>query len=181
MIETRRVLAVCYGNLCRSPMAEGLLRRRLADGWDVGSAGTHAVDGQPPMPLAQEVLRREHGVDIGEQRSRGLTVEAVRDADHVLVMSRQQARIAVALTPEARDRVRLLGAFAPAEEPSGDSADPGGEAAGASEIPDPIGATYEEYRRCAARLERAVEAWVEWLQAGADPDELPPGSGVDGA
>lgn len=179
MTEPRHLLVVCYGNLCRSPMAEGLFGHHLPDGWRVSSAGTHAVDGQPPAPLAREVARREHGVEIGEQRSRGLTVEAVRAADHLFTMSRQQARVAAALAPECRDRIRLLGAFAPADDEPRASADPGGSRARRAEIPDPIGGDYEEYRACAARLEAAVRACVRWLRQGADPGRAPAGSGID--
>lgn len=169
-----RILLVCYGNLCRSPMAEGLLRERLPDDWEVASAGTNAIGGDPPTGLAREVMLQETGIDIGAQRSAPLTVDEILSATHILAMSGQQAHLAAALVPEARARIRLLGAFAPDLHEGASSADPGGAPARAAEIADPIGGTPEEYLACLRRLERAIDRLAEWLVSGADPDDAPP-------
>ena len=70
----KSVLFVCTGNICRSPIAEGLFRRLLGNRKDieVSSAGIHAVRGQPPSAHAIEVCAEE-GVDIRELRSQPLT------------------------------------------------------------------------------------------------------------
>ena len=62
MADSRNILVVCYGNLCRSPMAEGLLRDRLPLEYEVRSAGTHAYGGDPPTGTAREVMQREAGI-----------------------------------------------------------------------------------------------------------------------
>lgn len=155
-------------------MAEGLLRNHLPEGWEVASAGTNAVGGDPPTRLAREVMREATGIDIGDQRSMPLTVSAVCEATHVLAMSGRQAQLAAALAPEARDRIRLLGAFAPESGEPTSSADPGGEAASMVEVADPIGGTPEQYLACLQRLQRAVAGFADWLESGADPGAAPP-------
>src|SRR5439155_859975 len=74
----KSVLFVCTGNVCRSPIAEGLFRRLLGNRKDieVASAGVHAVRGQPPSSHAIEVCAEE-GADIGNLRSQPLTGEVV--------------------------------------------------------------------------------------------------------
>jgi len=100
MTGTIRVLMVCTGNICRSPTAEGVLRRKLADAGlqdqvEVASAGTvdyHA--GSPPDHRAQQSARRR-GYDLSRQRARQLRVEdferfdlvLAMDADHVAEMN----------------------------------------------------------------------------------------------
>ena len=171
-----RILVICYGNLCRSPMAEGLLRARLGEPWEVVSAGTNAIGGDAPSPMGVEAMRREHGVDISEQRSTPLTVPVLSDADHVFAMSVQQAMLAAALGGRP-DTVRLFGAFAPSLEQVDGSADPGGSRANMFEISDPMGGDFEEYRECMARLQRCTEKAAAWLESGADPDAGPPAVG----
>lgn len=154
-------------------MAEGLLQARLGAGWDVRSAGTHAYGGDAPSRLGCEAARREYGVDIAAQRSTALTVDELKAADHVFTMSVQQALIATALAGVG-DRVRLLGSFAPSEEPAAGSADPGGGAASVFEVPDPMGGSYEEYRLCLERLHRCADRCAAWLESGAAAEAGPP-------
>lgn len=169
----RRILVVCYGNLCRSPMAEGLLAARLGAGWRVGSAGTSAAGGDPPTEKGQQVMREEYGIDISAQRSTPLTVGAIDSADQIFTMSVDQARLVAALSPSAGPRLRLFGAFAPGTRPSDRSADPGGAPASLLEVPDPIGGTLEQYRETAARLAKAADAVAAWLEGGAVENEAP--------
>ena len=95
------ILIVCSGNICRSPIAEGLLRRALERRLGgtapvVGSAGTIAIDGAPAMPESIEAAR-ERGVDIRTHTARPLTPELIDDADLVVTMA-----------AEHRDEVRRL-------------------------------------------------------------------------
>ena len=168
-----RVLVICYGNLCRSPMAEGLLRARLGAEWEVCSAGTNAYGGDSPSPLGCEAIRREHDIDITHQVSTPLTVQELDAADHVFAMSVQQAKIAAALGNVA-DRVRLFGGFAPTQEPVAGSADPGGTTASVFEVADPMGGTYEEYSTCLERLRQCTDNCATWLESGAPEAAGPP-------
>jgi len=168
------VLVVCFGNLCRSPMAEGLFRAVLPrDQWRVASAGTHAIGGDSPTRGARDALRRIAGLDISHQRSKPLTVDLLREADHVFTMSRRQALEAAALLPQVAPRVRLLGAFAPAHESADLPADPHGDDADAMEIPDPMGESADTYEACCRRIDDCVRAAAQWLAEGADPGAAP--------
>src|SRR5437899_11661336 len=84
----KNVLFVCTGNICRSPIAEGLFRRLLGNRKDieVASAGVHAVRGQPPSLYAVQVCEEE-GVDISGLRSQPLTAALVDRATHIFAIT----------------------------------------------------------------------------------------------
>ncbi len=84
------VLVICVGNICRSPMAEGLLRQALP-GHTVSSAGLGAVVGQPADPIAVELMR-SRGVDIAAHRARQVQGKLMADTDLVLVMELEHQR-----------------------------------------------------------------------------------------
>lgn len=80
---------VCLGNICRSPMAEGILEARSKDAglaWEVDSAGTmHYHAGEPPHQQSQ-LTAKKNGIDISEQRCRQFTADDIRYFDHIYVM-----------------------------------------------------------------------------------------------
>ena len=108
-----RVLTVCLGNICRSPLAHGLLQReveRRGLDWEVDSAGTGDYHvGDPPDPRSVATARAR-GIDISHQRARQLTPDDLARYDHVLVMdaSNYQNARALARTPAERDKVQLI-------------------------------------------------------------------------
>ncbi|GGK29470.1 phosphotyrosine protein phosphatase [Deinococcus malanensis] len=121
-----RVLALCLGNICRSPLAEALLRRELqAAGVPavVDSAGTapwHA--GRPADPCSREVARR-HGLDLGG-RARQLDLADFYEQDMILAMDAMNLSDARRLSPpNAEARIRLMRDFDP-EVPGADVPDP---------------------------------------------------------
>ena len=170
----RTVLVVCFGNLCRSPMAEGLFRARLSGGdWQVISAGTHAVGGDPPTQGSCDAISRLAGIDISGQRSAPLTASMLESSDFVFTMSRQQALESAALAPGAAGKIRLLGAFAPAAGAAEAPADPRGRRADDLEIADPMGGDQTLYDSCCERLIASVDGAAGWLLAGADSADAP--------
>ena len=175
------VLVVCTGNICRSPMAEALLRAHLeANGTiaDVASAGTMAWGGGA-TDHAVEVMR-EHGLDLAGHESRQLDRALVESADLVLGMTRTHVDRVSTLVPDAADRTFLVGelvrlsdgveARGP-DEPMREWAArvaqsrPRRIAVGRveDEVPDPVGEPLAVYRMTAARLDRDLRALASRL------------------
>jgi protein-tyrosine phosphatase len=124
-----RVLMVCMGNICRSPTAEGVLRRRAAErgatpAIEVDSAGTHAYHvGEPPDPRAVAHARRR-GIEIGQLRAR--QVEALDYQRFDLMLAMDAGNLALLerrRPPDGRATLGLLLDYAPA--------------LGRREVPDP--------------------------------------------
>lgn len=110
-----RVLHVCTGNICRSPMAEHLMRRALNDAGAgrvvVESAGTWGHTGSPMEPYALAALAAR-GVDGADFRARELAAEHVAGADLVLAATREHRASAVVMHPRAAARTFTLREFA---------------------------------------------------------------------
>src|SRR5881392_3669643 len=108
----KSVLFVCTGNICRSPIAEGLFRRLLGNRKDieVASAGVHAVRGQPPSSHAIEVCAEE-GAEISNLRSQPLTGALVERATHIFAMTGAHVEAIQMLFPNAADKTFLLREF----------------------------------------------------------------------
>jgi protein-tyrosine-phosphatase len=148
-----RVLLVCTGNICRSPLAEALMRRELGEQTrsdiTVTSAGTGAWDGAPASEGAY-LVGLEHGLDLSAHRARLLTRELVEAADLVLTMARHHRARVQELGGEGRTYV--LGEYA-------------GQSGPQAEVSDPFGGDLEVYRETYAELEDMVRAAVRRIVA----------------
>lgn len=117
-----RLLFVCLGNICRSPIAEGICRDRLAQanfraienlGIALDSAGLGGWhEGSPPDPRAISVARK-HGIDIADLRARKILENDFEQFDFILAMDRDNIDALQKLCPDAlHDRIHLLMDFA---------------------------------------------------------------------
>lgn len=142
-----RVLFVCTGNLCRSPMAEAILKGLLArdgePGIEVDSAGTWAPEGEVIAPMALKVLQDE-GLDARDHVSKRIGTELIERSDLIVVMERSHREEILALWPQTAGKVVLISSF------GGDRAD--------EDISDPYGKGIKEYRKCFKSLEQLVGA-----------------------
>jgi protein-tyrosine phosphatase len=163
-----RVLFVCSGNICRSPVAEGLLLHLISPAergsFSASSAGTLGIVGEPADPDAIRAAS-ERGFDISAHRSSALTIERIRPSGIVLVMEESHLQAVRALSPD-HPRVRLLGSHLPASWRS----------SGGAEIPDPIGSGIQAFRECLRRIEKALEGFLADWRRGQGSDASPEGS-----
>jgi protein-tyrosine phosphatase len=148
----RRIVFVCTGNTCRSPMAEGLFKLRLAErlgcriddlparGFVVSSAGIAAVPDDPATPESAAVLR-ELGVDLSAHRSRPASADLIARADDVIVMTRSHLMTVASKYPVLAGALRLL--------------------CGADgDLDDPIGGGPDVYRVCVAVVRNHVDRLI---------------------
>lgn len=148
----KRVLFVCTGNTCRSPMAVGLLRKMAPHlDLDIRSAGTSTHTGAPASPFALDVMRQV-GIDLGGHRSSSLNGYMLEEADFVFCMAERHRRHIVDWFKSMDDKVYLMREF----DPVRDDAD-------YPDVPDPIGHDEEAYHRVLTMLERSMREVIKIL------------------
>ena len=143
----KTLLFVCTGNTCRSPMAEGIARQVLADNgnWRIVSAGTGAINGQPPSPNAVKAMRLS-GVDISGHRSQMVNARLVEEATLIVGLTRSHVDNLLYLYPQASTKTFTLGQFDTRLRPKD------------QDIADPIGGSIDEYLSCRDQIKSGIEA-----------------------
>ena len=145
------VLMICTGNICRSPMAEWLLRTRLTrecltDQIQVHSSGTHGIDGSPASAYAITALHRM-GIDIRGHRARTVTQQTVDEANLLLAMTHGHVSFIEQHFRRTESKLYLL------SEMIGQDFD----------VDDPYGGTETEYAQCAHQLSNIVEQGLQTI------------------
>lgn len=157
----RRIIFVCIGNSCRSPMAEGLFRKMLKDRYGDGTAGFEVSSagldpGSGPTRETIEVMR-SYGVDLSDFHPRALSFQAVRDSDLILAVTRGIAEEILSTFPGSEGKTFSLGEYSGLD----------------GDIADPYGSELQAFVWCAESIRRRLERVLERL------DTTRPGSSAD--
>ena len=138
-------LFVCTANICRSPIAMGLLKRMLEDrqvdgDWRIESAGTWGLDGDPAAAGSQAVMNNL-GIDISEHRARRVDYDLLWTYDLILTMESGHKEALCMEFPDFSDRIYML------SEMAGEKSD----------IDDPYGGAYSGYEQAAEDIQSYLE------------------------
>ncbi|WP_407306223.1 low molecular weight protein arginine phosphatase [Desulfosporosinus sp. SB140] len=146
-----KLLFICTGNTCRSPMAEGLARELFGEGIQVSSAGMEAWEGEKASAQALEVLK-ERNMDLSAHRSRRINVELLTEADWIIPMTQSQEESLKRRFPQFVQKIRYLGGW-------------GGQR---RDIRDPWMGSVSEYRQTALEIEELLSFVKDQLISSGD-------------
>lgn len=146
-----KVLMVCLGNICRSPLAEGILQSKVdTDSVFVDSAGTAGYHvGNPPDERSIAVARK-YGLDIDNQKCRKFSKQDFSEFDHIYVMDRSNYSDVASLT-EDQDEVKKVKLLLSEVE------------LGIKEVPDPYHGGYDSFENVYQMIDSACEAIAKKL------------------
>ena len=148
----KKILFVCTGNTCRSPMAE-MMFRDLVQGrsdYEVASAGVGAIPGQPASKPTTDLLKAK-GIDSSRFRSQPLTFALMQDVTHVFAMSRQHLRVIEHEFPEMMEKAYLVTEFSPDDDLRG------------ADVADPIGMGVAAYRLTHPMLDGSLPSVLAYV------------------
>ena len=136
------ILIICIGNICRSPIGEGLLQTKLPH-VNVSSAGIAAMVGYPADPHSVYIMK-EQGIDISTHLARQVDHEMLSDADLILTMEHQHSQYLRTKFMGTTGKVHLIGKWLNDRE-----------------IADPVGKDERAFRIAMANMERGLNLWVK--------------------
>ncbi|MCW2277488.1 low molecular weight protein arginine phosphatase [Heliophilum fasciatum] len=151
-----QLLLVCFGNTCRSAMAQALAEQMLAEEpagtMTIRSAGIFAAGGAPASLMAQKVMAKR-GISLAGHRATPVQLDLVAESDLVLTMEGRHRQLLCERMPEHAHKIHELLAFA------GSSGD----------VSDPYGGDEEVYQACADELTAALQALLARLRRTEGP------------
>ncbi|MDM8515255.1 low molecular weight protein-tyrosine-phosphatase [Desulfobacterales bacterium HSG16] len=148
--QINSILVVCTGNICRSPMGEGILREKLKNcnlsHIRIFSAGTHGWDHEPPTGLAVKVCAEED-IDISGILSSPISKSMIIDADLILVMEKKHKKNLIKIDPSCSGKTFLITSF------QKDSS--------LTEIDDPYMLPVQYYRKAFCDINRCLDGFID--------------------
>ena len=163
MSEKKKVLFVCTGNTCRSPMAEGFFRKLVRGNEDyevLGSAGVAAFPGDRISPESADLLK-QYGADkgMGDFRSRAVDEALLADATHIFAMTESHLGMLLQAFPDSAEKCNLVCDFIFLNGKVG------------MDVPDPIGQGPRAYQAVAQVFEHALPTLMKFMNGELD-DQL---------
>ncbi|MCF7887421.1 MAG: threonylcarbamoyl-AMP synthase [Candidatus Omnitrophica bacterium] len=152
----RRILFVCTGNSCRSPMAEYILRKYLQEKrraalqrYEIISAGIAAPEGRHPPEQVEKVIQKQEGTNIAGFKAKQLTKQMILSSDYIFTMEDSQKEDILRKVPSARARIFNLTQFLLSEK--------------IVNIPDPIGKSFVFYENAYKMIKKSINELSDWL------------------
>lgn len=155
MKSEKRVLFVCTGNTCRSPMAEGFFKKMTENRDDVvslGSAGVAAFDGDTISPETADELKRRNA-SLSDFRSRSVTEDMLSEATHVFAMTGSHLHMLTSAFPDYADKCYLVCDFLEINGQAG------------RDVPDPIGMGPKAYQQVGQVFEHAIPSILAFMDS----------------